>query len=325
MGRLQMMRTRIGTGCGLVLLLAGCSADDGAPGAGVAASGSARPAVSPLDQYYGNGATASEEERDAEQRQVEELIVACMQAAGFDHTPNDPASIDLTALEERGEARTADGWSVEEAAQDGYLITTLDVDEVTLPVDPNEDYVASMSESESSAYYEALQGTRRLEDTYGQALSPEEAGCQRTAYTRIRGVDPASTPQFASLDEELTRTYDALEDAPESLALAAEWADCMAGAGHPGYADPREAFEDIRSREAALSSELGEGDAAADRAAVEELQEVEIATAVADAQCQQDVDHAARAQQLRSAAEQAFVEAHRAELEAMAEARGKDR
>ncbi len=336
MGAARTARGAAAAVCAAVLL-SGCAgptddggADDGgagAPSASAATSGSTGeggfpdPVESPLEEYFYAGGPTSQEELEAQQTRYEAVVAACMQQEGFEYEP-DPDSVLIPFLAE------SSPFSVESAAETGYGVTTFEPEDLARAVQegPNDAYVAAMSAGERDAYHLALYGPPTDLADPDAVLDPSESGCQGRARLEVVGAQPLSTPAFASLQEEVDRVYAALEDSPGVLGLVAAWSDCMADAGYPGYETLDDPAEDVRAREAVLAQGSDEDEPFAHTGTPEHaaLEELEIATAVADARCQAEVDYFAEERRLRFAAEQEFVDANRDELEAMLAAAGTD-
>lgn len=342
MGAVRTARGAAAAVCAVVLL-SGCSAgggssaaeggaaggaEGGAEGGASASTGSSSsstsegtfpaPVKSPLEEYFYAGDPTSEEELAAQQAQYESVVAACMQQEGFEYEPF-PESAIIPFLADSAAP------SVQDAATDGYSITTFDPSALEEgSQDPNEAFVQGMSESERTAYDQALHGAPSAPSDPDAPTDWSQAGCQGEAHLEVVGPDPLGTSAGGALREEVGRVYTALGTSPEVLTLVAAWSDCMADAGYPGYEALDDPAEDIRAREAALAEDADEDDPAAysQQPAYVELEELEVATAVADAECQQEVDYTEQERRVRFAAEQDFVDANRAELEAMAAAAG---
>src|SRR3712207_7468959 len=99
-------------------------------------------------------------------------------------------------------------------------------------VDPNEEYISSMSESEMTAYYEALYGAMATEEYDPDAEMPEydwtTSGCTGRAEHEVGGAEMYTDPAFVAFQEDTAALYERAQDSPETKALDAEWADCMA-------------------------------------------------------------------------------------------------
>lgn len=102
-------------------------------------------------------------------------------------------------------------------------------------VDPNEDYVMSLSDSERDAYYEVLYGAPQEEQIYDEStpegtqaeyLSPplEEQGCQGTARLDVVGEDPTNDPE---IQRALDDVFSAQQNDPRMETAENDWLDCM--------------------------------------------------------------------------------------------------
>ncbi len=318
-------------GCAGLILLAACSSSSSPTEEAAATEGG--PLTRYMEQVYG-GAEQPPEDMDAQMRQHEEVVAACMQEQGFDYTPMDPAS-DGSAAVMAADAEMPDLESEEYVAEHGYGMTTYDQEEVAPEPseafeDPNADYVASMSESERAAYEEALYGSpEQFEMTDPEAEMPAydwtAMGCTGRAQHEVYETeDPMSDPEFAPLAEEVNRFYENLMTRPEIAALDAEWASCMADAGYAGYTSQMDAQTDISDRLNALYEQSSAEAPEPDPAAMAELRELEIRTALADLGCRKETGYIEKTTEITSAAEEEFVAVHRAELDAWVEAHGRD-
>ena len=97
---------------------------------------------------------------------------------------------------------------------------------------------------------------------------------------------------------------------PRMTEAATEWSACMADAGYD-VATPDDAQESLSTPDA--NGVLG-------REITPESDEQEIATAVADFTCQLETDYQTSMLEAMHEMEQEFVDAHRAQLEAMVDA-----
>ena len=95
-----------------------------------------------------------------------------------------------------------------------------------------------------------------------------------------------------------------------------EWAECMAEEGYD-FANPQEAQQSIFDLTSGIPYDEKTG--AQDEAALAEIREQEIATAVADRTCQDSTGAARTALEAQFAIEQEFIDAHKDELDAMIE------
>ncbi|WP_413450874.1 hypothetical protein AA0Y32_01785 [Georgenia phoenicis] len=312
---------------------------------------------SPLDEALGAlwGSDQSPEDLEREQveqnREIEEMVAACMAEEGFEYTPVE---------QDMGTVVTDDeDWNTEEWAQQyGYGVTTDPWSEEVSDepeeewTDPNEDYVAGMSGSEQEAYYEALYGPPTMEDeewVEGEEIVEEynweEGGCQGRAYHEVYEgeEDSWSDPAFTEFFEAMDKLYEDAENDSRTRELYEEWATCMADAGISGMTTPVEATDHFYTEYDKLYTEA---DAQIDwdnldwealeasgtdpvrdimeEMGLAELREREIATAVADYRCQEEIDLESRSLEIRFELEEEFVETYQADIDALLAAHGQD-
>lgn len=170
------------------------------------------------------------------ERRVQESIARCMAQEGFEYIPAiDPGS---TAVFTPGASFEQE----EYARERGFGITTWYGREETnrAPedgwVDPNNDIVGAMSESESGAYYEALYG-------YSTELSEgaDESGCQGRAYGEVYGQLDRIFEELSPMLDEMYQRF--LAD-PRYQDAAGEWSGCMSDRGYT-YESPEAMFDDV--------------------------------------------------------------------------------
>ncbi|MCL1800280.1 MAG: hypothetical protein FWG25_02790 [Promicromonosporaceae bacterium] len=168
-------------------------------------------------------------------------------------------------------------------------------------LNPNEAILDAMSDGERAAYIEARWGPD--ERSWG--------GCEGMALDRhFLGVAPE---QFASLNEEL-QTWHIAIDADEELAeLNRRYVACMADAGESGFTD-RWALTGMLSEHWAPDGELAVR-TSEERAA---FREWEIAVAIADWDCRDELNYDDTRRAINIRHQYAFVDRHWAELEAWA-------
>lgn len=194
---------------------------------------------------------------DQLQKDMEEAIAACMTEEGWEYTPvtyPETGIGDITEVDEL-EMLQRQGFGV------AYYILYPrgSEDETSEPsgeiIDPNVDYVASLTESEKEAYHDSLWGTQEEQDaslvTEIDPVTGEEyetvsgygAGCDGKAYGEVYGNDPSMSPDFWNA---MQSYYDELaarvEADPRMVKFTEEWSACMSDAGHD-FAD-RDAFYD---------------------------------------------------------------------------------
>ena len=294
------MRRGAALAAAIGVLVAGCTAEGGAPG-GSATAG----ALGPLDQLMTSawgGVDASLP--DAAARTIaditkrENLIAACMNEQGFEYLPNVPAAADLVITTEG-----IDRASREFAVQYGFGIVRQPETEVGQiswqGVDPNWTRTEAMSEAEREAWTTALYGdvTDRQVDAFGESTS-REGGC----------MDQTSDGGFAVADEAGEFLGRFSEDGAFDE-LDNEWSACMHESGfeHESPTAASNAFSD--EFVAMLDDHSLENDDVAG------LAEREIAVAVASWDCKAETDYEARFRVIRDQVQQAWIDEHRAELD----------
>jgi len=330
--RIRRSSAALSAATALALLLAGCSgSDDEKPAA-------AAEQESPLTEYmnavYGGDLSPEEQEaKYAEELEAQELLVAeCMQEQGFEYTPNASA----------GSFSVGDGTEYqpderEWVGQYGYGAVNSPYNEEPVPeeeyVDPNGDYVMTLSESEQTAFYEALYGPTPSEEEMSEDGSYEydwaTAGCQGAAQHEVAGEDPSESDEFKPLFDALNEFYEDMATAPAMADLDAEWAACMDAAGQGGFTAQVDAQNSIYEDMNALYEEMPVSDDGSmtgepDQAARDALAEREVELALADLDCREETDYRDRSAEVSRELEQQFVDDHKAELDALKAAAEQD-
>ncbi|WP_314425459.1 hypothetical protein [uncultured Microbacterium sp.] len=316
----------------LVFTLAGCS------GAG---DDEVTYEDSPLNEYlsaaYGGDLSPEEQQKQFEERQLktEELMAECMAEEGFEYTPN---------TQNGGLVFSDDDVEWEPEKKDwvekyGYGIVNNPYNEMGQEeqsgeeyVDPNAEYVESLSESEQTAYYEVAYGVPPEEDELAEDGSYEynweDAGCQGWAQHELEGEDPWQSDEFADLREKMTEVFTDAQESPELTDLNAEWAACMDDAGEPGFASPMEAQQSISDEQNALfDAAYGDGTTEVDVESPDfvdpsespemaEIGEREIELALADLECRTSLSYMKKSLEIQFAIEEKFIAENKADLEA---------
>lgn len=324
---IRAARLAVPAAAAALLLLAGCAGADGGGGRSYEDS--------PLSQYmaavWGGGDESPEDMQaryDDESRVREELIADCMAEEGFEYVP---------VLDNGGVVYSSDDeenpWdpdSREWVAQWGYGFvnwpgrddqpTDEEMEEWT---DPNQEYVESLSESEMTAYYEALQGPQPSEEdmaameegTYEYDWTT--SGCYGAAENETMGEDPYQSDEHAPLVEAMDALWEETSAHPDQVDLDAAWSTCMADAGESGFTTQVDAQNSIMEEQNAFyenqePSEDGEW--------VEpdftELGEREIELALVDLDCRKETDYRSKQLDIQFSLEEQFIEEHKAELDA---------
>jgi hypothetical protein len=318
----------------VVLLLSGCSGSDGDAGGTTDAAEQTSPLSEYLDAVYGGDLSPEEQERQfaEEQARVEELVARCMQDQGFEYTPQTASDTFVSSSDVEYEPDDRD-W----VAQYGYGAVNSPFNEEPVPeeeyVDPNADYVASLSESEQQAFYEALSGPVPDEDELAEGGSYEydwtTAGCQGAAQHEVSGEDLSQSEEFKPLFEAIDELYTGMTSWPGMTELDGEWATCMEAAGHGGHATQADAqnsvYEELNGiYEDVATSEEGTPTGEPDQAALDALAEREVELALADLDCREEVDYRDRSTEITREVEEQFIDDHRAELDALVAAAERD-
>ena len=195
---------------------------------------------------------------DAQQQQIEEAVAECMTAEGWEYIP--------VQYPDSGTAVTyTDEDEVERIKREGLGITYyllnedvgyLEDDPWVDFVDPNTDYVESLSESEMTAYYGSLYGTEEeqaaatiteIDPETGEEYTTMEGnlGCQGEAYDAVVGEEVTQTPEYY---EAIQGYYEELqvrvEADPGMIAVTESWSTCMSDEGYD-YEDPDSYYEAI--------------------------------------------------------------------------------
>ena len=339
---------------GLGLALTGCS------GGGGSGSGDGDTEWTPgaLDEFmaqiygysYDEEETSNEDlqaESDRQNREVEELVASCMQDEGFDYTPvennggtvysSDDLDVEWGTLEfaeQYGYGISTDPWGMEDQTQP----------EPETIEDPNQEYRDSMSESEQIAYDEALWGPPQ---DYVEGEEPTEydwttGGCYGAAQHEVYEGGETNT-EYADLEDEINTFWETVQNDSRMTELNASWSSCMADAGYDGLTEVTLAQDGLYTEyselqgwddpEYAALSESWDWEAKPegppapeiDEAALAAFTKKEIAQAVADTTCQQDLDYTAEQMRIDHELQQDFVDQHRAELQAWADAAGSEK
>lgn len=230
-------------------LLAGCGQGDGTSGStsDEATDSTASAASEPesLNDFFGFGSDDPEEAQamymDQEARR-QELIRACMAEEGFDYTPVTPPEDTFQVWDSDDEE--------EMVRTQGFGITTWygneddfrgsDVDWV----DPNQEMVDAMSESEQQAYWEALYGSEEeqmegsvteVDPETGEEYTYSEGygfGCDGEASTEIWGDQSKTQELWEELNPQMEDLYERVDADPRIAELNDDWSSCMAEAGY---------------------------------------------------------------------------------------------
>lgn len=196
----------------------------------------------PLSAIFGGNDSPTESRR--KELAVQESMAQCMKDAGWEYKPIDYSSQFNTPS---GDEQL----SPKEFAQKHYYgavysyeiyeLPTIGTDENGVPgtmpgqsfVDPNQDYVNSLSSDEQMKYYAALYGEPQeapaVETGTGEvqeavAVPIEQQGCSGKAQQEVYGDQPFNNPDFGKRFEELQQQ---LQNDPRMNNAEIDWSDCM--------------------------------------------------------------------------------------------------
>lgn len=284
-----------------------------------------------FNEMYGNG---DQDAANAQMMRVEEIVAECMSEQGFEYTPVDYST--QPGFDSAGEEPEEEWGTLEFAKKWGYGATTNPwgtPEEEPVPsdqewVDPNQEYIDAMSETEQQAYWAALYGNQEYVEGEETEYDWTTAGCQGKAQHEVyeAGTDGED---FSALQEEMSAMYEQIQSDERIAEATSAWASCMADAGYPGLATVEDASNSIYEQVNALwedaYAELDPETATEeDYAAIEDqvteaqaaITEEEIATAVADVTCQEEAGYLTVQRDVQREYEQEFYDAHADELEA---------
>lgn len=300
---------------------------------------------SPFQVYwnalYSSGEEKSEEDWIAEaeerQRQQEDLVAQCMADQGFQYNPQTvdfgrPMPIDIGDEDQGPQYGT-----VEYAEQWGYGVFTwedqweeepiYEDDFVDDWVDPNQDILDAMSDSEQEAWWAALYGEPDYTEWDPDAEWDdwewrwEDEGCYGWASHELDGDNSdeqeryrlTEDPRFADTFQGMDQIWEAAMTDPERQELDSKWSGCMADAGYT-FPDPDAAANSIYSLMEQLWEDMPEDDWEwePDPALIQQFKVQEIDTAVADFRCRQKFDYENELMRIQFKLEQEYVDNNKA-------------
>jgi hypothetical protein len=313
-----------GAACLVLITLAGCSAS-GLGGSSGQPGSSTSQAVKPGPLApYANALAGIETPKQyfAQAERIQDSIAVCMHRDGFTYLP-----VDTAKLVSYGQA-TSHPDTAQWAATWGYGINKAPASASSGGVDPNyvnpnDAVVSRLSASEQSAYNIALNGQNGTQGTpNSDAVSGDPAddgGCQGAAEKANPAKDPSRNKQFADLVAQSNRIPAQVAASAKIVALDAEWASCMADAGHPKYASPAKAEQGVEDEYNRYYLTVK---GSPDSAVVAQMSKKEVETASADFACRQKVDYANRHSAVEDSVEQQFVDDNKKELDALLASNG---
>ncbi len=232
---------------------------------------------SPLNDFlgidYSNNNDDQQAQAEEQQRQVNESVLACMAAEGFEWIPDDQnmVSFDGTPadgleygsrawIEKYGFGMSTQMFSQSQLGPDlvGYDDSQNDTGEEY--VDPNATYLEGLSEAEQMAFNEALYGSDQGPE-YDESLTDEEMNqiyedyynspdYKPTGCYNIASEEAYSGGEFAVYEvfsDELNEMYERIQADPRIQAAEAKIAECMTGKGL-AFTNMDAVYEDFNTR-----------------------------------------------------------------------------
>lgn len=269
------VRAAIAMAAATALLASACGSGDG--------GGTDAGASSPLAEFLGQPDYSGDDEATQaqiieEERERQEVIAQCMQDQGFEYVAQDPEQFisfgDGTDdygtdewIAKWGFGITTQYFSQEQVGPDliGYDESGMGMDEEI--VDPNQDYIESLSSSEQEAYYAALYGDPDAFPTFDESMSEEEMqaqmedfqyepqGCEGEAYTS----QDNSFGFYNEFQDELEEMSDRMEADPRVVERNSEIRSCVADKGHE-YESMDKIYQHYYDEMEKISSSIGYGD-----------------------------------------------------------------
>ncbi len=261
---------------------------------------------------------AANEARFAEEERVrQEAVAQCMTAQGFEYSP-----VDYSQFDGFGPGSDLDPSSREYAETYGLGFSTFFEEQGFggpggVFVDPNQEYVEALSDSARDAYYAALYGEQPefdpsfSDDDFEAQLeeNPElfqPQGCEGEAFSESSSFGNLDRV-YRELGDQLEEVFSRAESDPRIVAARADWAVCMADAGYT-FSTTDEMYQDLDDRMQGVYSsqtfpgedlsedefnaltdeerdELFSQESSYDEALLAEVNEYEIALALANFDC----------------------------------------
>lgn len=189
-----------------------------------------------------------------QEAEIQELVRVCMIGQGFDYIPVVQPAPDFDVAFDEGDF----------AKEQGFGITTWYGNEDVFfgPdenwVDPNQEIIDAMSDSERDAYFEALYGAQdegipEIDEETGETYYTYEGyggGCWGEAAEQVYGQE-AGQGLWEEFQPELEAMYESIQSDPRIIEADAEWSACMADKGYEftgQQAMYESVYEDIQRR-----------------------------------------------------------------------------
>ena len=299
---------------GVALTLSACSLLPGGGG-----GEKLDPTKSPLSEYMSAFYGEQDEDFYAQQaKEVEELVASCMNDQGFEYIPVDQTQ--YTSFDWDPNERETEEW----VAANGYGVNLTEEQQEEQNAefedftDPNDDYRASLSESESTAYWEALYGPQPTEDELNEDGSYEytweNGGCYGVSQHEVSGDQAYDQDEFKPIFDAMGKLYEDQSKDPRMKELNAKWASCMADAGYDDFKEQFDAAQSIYDQQNEFWDNNTDGSSpTAEQTA--EWREVELDTAMADWKCKQETNYTQEALKVQFELEKQFIKDHKAEID----------
>lgn len=290
---------------------------------------------SPLNDYMSAGydPDMSDEEREAQwaqdDKERQEIIAQCMTDEGFEYKP-----VDYSGSYSSGSDVEWEPDKREWVEKYGYGMFNSPWNEIEQPepeemeefVDPNMEYVESLSASEQTAYYEVLYGEQQeetIDEETGEAIYEynwEEAGCQGKADHEVGGASQDLYTDYEDLMTEIEKLYTEIEESSEVAELNTKWSECIAEEGFE--------FDSPMLAQTSVSDQMNEyyenlpadywENGGEDPSTSDEWKEMgkdEIKLALADLDCREKFNYNDEKLKLQFELEEQFIKDHKAELD----------
>ena len=314
--RPRVRRTPLATGAcvALTVLLAAC----GGGGGDEPAADLNDPTQGPLAKLLGFDISPADQR--AKELELQQVLVECMKAEGWEYQPVDYSSMG-GGFEDEYEEQISDPEAYGEkygyGVVRGYELQP-SFGTGTEFEDPNADYMNSLTMAEQQEYNAALYGEQSFSDDEaidsGEATefvmpSLEEQGCYGTAQLEVYGDSPFNDPD---MQERLNELFEDSESDPAVTEDYESWASCMTDRDPSyEYTNPSEVINGLYDRLNTLqgfepfdeegdsgsgvivsgtSGGLSDDQPEIDEADLEELRQDELTTWADDWACQQEVD-----------------------------------
>jgi hypothetical protein len=212
------------------------------------------PSKGPLAKLFGWDVSPADQK--VKQLEVEQGVADCMKDEGWEYAPQDYTSMGSNSawMDDYNE-QVADPVAYGEKygygivrRDDMYEQDMDDPDSGGMYVDPNQDYMNSLSIEEQQAYQEALWGQMAQPiGEEGEYVPPpiEEQGCYGKSAASVYGT-AMSDPDIQA---KLSDFFERAENDPEIAAANKVWAACMAAADQSyEWASPEKIYQDLDIR-----------------------------------------------------------------------------